>query len=267
MQNIDPVYFATPVAVLTLMTALVVYWRRRRTLAGQAMLYSLVAYAAAIALKYAVQIPTIGAFQSLTGGNPVALGVYYGAQTAAFEVGGAYIVARIAISRSRLRSDDAEGFGLGLAFWENAGLFAVPLLINYVAYYAILSVPASSAAQLLYPVLARDAPALFLPPSSALPVVGYAVLERVSSFFVHFAWGLLCVLSAASRRKAYLAAALPMGFLIDFLVPFSPSVGVGPFELIVFLVSAAALAVALTLTRSARNMQAVNASGPPASNT
>jgi uncharacterized membrane protein YhfC len=253
MQNIDPLYFVTPMATISLMAGLVVYWRRRRRLSKQALLYSLAAYAGAIALKYAVQIPTIGAFQSAFGGDPVALGLYYGVQTAAFEVGGAYVVALLAASRRRLDSRDSEGYGLGLAFWENGVLFALPLLLDYAVYYAVLSMPNSSVAQTLYPVLAKDSPALFFAPSAALPLVGYALLERVSSLLAHFSWGLLCVLSVTHRRRTFLAAALPIGFLIDFLVPFSNFMGLGLFELMTFLVCGAAFALTLRMTRSIRS--------------
>jgi hypothetical protein len=268
LQNIDPVYFLTPVAVIALMTGLLIYWRLRRTLTGGSILYSLVAYGGAIALKYAVQIPTINAFEAATRGSLAALGVYYGAQTALFEVGGAYVVARLAISRSKLRAEDAEGFGLGLAFWENVALFAAPVLLDYAIYYAILAAPGSSAARSLYPILSQSSPGLFLAPAAALPLVGYAVLERVSSLFAHFAWGLLCVLAAAHRKKSLFLAALPVGFAIDFLVPFSSTVGLGIFELTIFIISLAALGGALYLTRPYRRKKEVGPLSPtPVSNT
>ena len=268
MTNIDPVYFITPSVTLALMVSLVVYWRFKRVFPGRILLYSLAAYGGAIALKYAVQIPTLGPFKAATGGNLVALGVYYGAQTAVFEVGGAFVVAWYAASRGRLDARGSEAFGLGLAFWENAALFAVPLLIDYAVYYAILSNPGASVAQALYPVLAKDSPGLFLGPSAALPLVGYAILERVSSLLAHFAWGLLCVLAVVWRKKVYLAAAMPIGFVIDFLVPFSSTVGVGVFEATIFVVSAAALAGTLLLTRSVRSRGGEPARQPiPGSNT
>jgi hypothetical protein len=268
MQNIDPAYFLTPVAVIALMAGLLIYWRLRRTLTGGSVLYSLVAYAGAIALKYAVQIPTINAFEAATGGNLAALGVYYGAQTALFEVGGAYVVARLAVSRAKLRVEDAEGFGLGLAFWENVALFAAPVLLDYAVYYAILSAPGSSAAQTLYPILSQSSPGLFLAPAAALPLVGYAVLERMSSLFAHFAWGLLCVLAAAHRKKSLFLAALPVGFVIDFLVPFSTTVGLGVFELTIFVITLAALVGALFLSKPYLRKDGVGPTSPaPASNT
>ena len=268
MQNIDPVYLAGPIVVLAFMVGLVIYWHRRGAFGGQVLLYSLIAYAGAIALKYAVQIPTIHPFESATGGSPFALGIYYGVQTAAFEVGGAYVVARLALSRRRLSPGDAGGFGLGLAFWENAVLFAIPLIINYTSYYVILSAPGSGAAQVIYPILTKDSPSLFFPPSTALPLVGLAVLERVSSLLAHYSWGLLCVLGAAYGRRGYVAAALPVGFVIDFLVPFSPVVGLGVFELAIFMISVASLAGALALTRSDRARSRVGLPEPaPGSNT
>lgn len=266
MPQIDPVYFLTPVATIGLTVGLVLWWRRRRRLTGQAMLVSLVAYAAAIVAKYAVQIPTFNAFTAATGGSMIGLGVYYGSQTAAFEVGGAYIAARYAVSRGRLKAEDAEGFGLGLAFWENGVLISMPLLLNYIIYYAAFASPGSGIAQTLYPILSKDAPGLFLPPAGALPLVAYAVLERASSVMAHLAWGTLAMVAAVRRRWIYLAVAVPIGF-IDFLVPFSASLGLGVFESIVFLVAAVGLTVALKASDTAQTRGASPVPDAAASNT
>ena len=40
MQDIDPIYFATPVAVTIVRVGLVVCWRFRRRLTGSVMLYA-----------------------------------------------------------------------------------------------------------------------------------------------------------------------------------------------------------------------------------
>ncbi len=210
------------------------------------------AYAGAIALKYIVQLPTIRALDSAFGNSPVVLGVYYGIQTAVFEVGGAFLVAAIAVSRKHFKANDAEGFGLGLAFWENGVLIALPLLLNYIVYYAILSTPNSSLAQSLYSTLTKDAPSLFYGTSGALPLIGYAILERISSLLAHFSWGYLAVIAAVYRKRIYLAIALPVGFFVDFLVPFSQKIGIGMFELIVFLIGAIGLIIALAITRGVR---------------
>jgi uncharacterized membrane protein YhfC len=265
LQNIDPVYFLTPVCVLILMFGLVFYWRSRRSFRGGVLLYSFIAYFGAIALKYAVQIPTINAFESATGDSPFALGTYYGIQTAAFEVGGAFLVAWLLSSRGRITSSDSESFGLGLAFWENAILLALPLLFDYVLYYAVLSQPGSGAAQTLYQLLAKDSPGLFYAPSAALPVVGYAVLERVSSLLGHLSWGMLAVYGTVNRRWGFLAAALPIGFVIDFLVPFAGTLGLGAFEAAIFAVGAVALVGTLFLTRPYRSQS--TAEPRPSSNT
>ena len=89
----------------------------------------------------------------------------------------------------------------------------------------------------------------FAPGGVALQSVALGTLERVSSMMAHTAWGVLCVLSAVSRRKRFLAAALPMG-LIDAAVPFAGQVGAEAFEAIVFLVSLAFVAVAWLALRS-----------------
>ena len=124
-------------------------------------MYSFAAYAAAIALKYAVQIPTNTAVINYFGANSVGLGVYYGLQTVIFEVGISFAVARYTVSHGKLEQKDAEAYGSGLAFWENAALLGVLPLINLISYYAILSTN-GSLAQTLYTQLSTNAPcALF----------------------------------------------------------------------------------------------------------
>ncbi|MGI0079116.1 MAG: hypothetical protein ACRECH_05790, partial [Nitrososphaerales archaeon] len=61
MQNIDPIYFITPITVIAFSFGLVIYCHYRRGFSKWVLGYSLAAYAGAIALKYLVQIPTIGA--------------------------------------------------------------------------------------------------------------------------------------------------------------------------------------------------------------
>jgi hypothetical protein len=263
MQNIDPLYFIAPIVVIAFSFGLVIYWHYSRSFSKWVLLYSLVAYAGAIALKYIVQIPTIGAVESASGNNPLVLGVYYGLQTAVFEVGGAFLVASYALSRKHFTSRDAEGFGLGLALWENGVLISLPLLLDYIIYYAILSTPNSSIAQTLYSTLTTNAPSLFYGGSGALPVVGYSILERVTSLLGHFSWGYLAVLGAVYRKRIYLVIALPIGFLIDFLVPFAGRMGTGLFELVIFLIAVTGLASAMAVTRGVRSEQKQSALTEP----
>jgi hypothetical protein len=260
MQNIDPLYFITPITVIAFSFGLVIYWHYKRCFTKWALLYSLLAYAGAIALKYIVQIPTIGYMDASFGNDPAVLGVYYGVQTALFEVGGAFLVAQYAVSRKHFTRKDAGGYGIGLAFWENGVLIGLPLLLNYVVYYAVLSTPGSSIAATLYATLIKDFPGLFLGPSAALPQIGFAILERISSLLAHLSWGLLAVYSAVFRKKIYLALALPIGFFIDFLVPFAPSLGTALFELIVFLVALVGLIVAVSVAR--RSLRNTNSETP-----
>ena len=67
------------------------------------LVYSLVAYAIAIALKEVMQNLPI----NLTLNNPE-LGVYYGLQTVIFEVGLAYLIAWYALKQGKLERKDAE---------------------------------------------------------------------------------------------------------------------------------------------------------------
>lgn len=252
MQNIDPLYFIIPIVVIAFSFGLVIYWQKKRCFSKWVLLYSLAAYAGAIALKYIVQIPTISAVESASGNNPIVLGFYYGIQTGVFEVGGAFLVASYAVSRGHLKARDAEGFGLGLALWENGVLISIPLLLNYIIYYAVLGTPNSSFAQTLYSDLTKDTPSLFYGASEALPVIGFSILERITSLFAHFSWGLLAVLAAVYKKRSYLAVAFPIGFVIDFSVPFASQLGTILFETIIFLIATLGLIITLSITRSGR---------------
>ena len=204
--------------------------------------YALAAYAAAIALKYAVQLPTIGWVTDNFGQESAGLGVYYGLQTAFFEVGIAYLVARYAVRRGKLGRRDAEGYGAGLAFWENAVLLGALSLFSLVAYYAILSTNLP-AATTVYDLLNKNEPGLFDPVSQALSSVALGTMERASSILIHTAWGYLCLMAAVLDKKRLFLIALPMGF-VDFLVPFAPSMGLVVFETLVFAIGLASVLVA-----------------------
>jgi hypothetical protein len=250
LQNIDPVFMLQPAVVIVACTLLLVYWHRRRGFDPVVLAYSFVAYAVAIALKYAVQLPTIDAVTDYFGQQSVGLGIYYGAQTVFFEVGMAYLVASYAVKKGKLGSKDAEGYGSGLAFWENAVLLGALPLINYVAYYATLSTN-TPLAQTVYNLLSQNAPGLFDPVSQALPSVALGTLERFSSILLHFAWGYLCMMAAVYGRRRLLLVALPMG-LVDFLVPFASTIGIAVFEGIVFAIGIAAVLVAWQAVKRVR---------------
>jgi hypothetical protein len=255
--------------VIAFSFGLVAYWRARRRFTVFVLGFSFFAYFGAIIAKVIIQYVTFAAFDNAVGGNYAALGAYFGLQTVFLEVGGAYLVARYAYSRGMLRANDAEGYGIGLALWENGVLVAIPLLLDYAIYYGTLSAAASSAAaqgeaQLLFTTLQQNAPSLFDPPAMALPLIGYAILERVSSLLFHFSWGYLCVLAVAFRRRVFLLAALPMG-LVDFAVPFTGELGLATYEGLIFVLSLVALTVALVITRGAYRSGTTNLSqsAPP----
>ena len=217
------------------------YWYVKRRFHPIVFLYSLIAYAAAIALKYAVQIPTIDAVTSYFGPHSVGLGVYYSLQTVVFEVSLAFLVAWFAVRRGALERRDAEAYGSGLAFWENAVLLGLLSLINLVAYYSILS-SNTALAQNLYTQLDASAPQLFAPASEALRAVALGVVERTSSILIHLAWGYLCFMAAYYHRRRLFLIALPMGF-IDFLVPFAQN-AIVIFEAMVFALAVISMLIA-----------------------
>ena len=229
---------------------LIAYWRVKRRFTVWTLLLSLAAFAGAIALKGVVQYFTAQPFAEAVGGNLAALGLYVGLQTVIFEVGGAYLAAKIAVSHNKIRADDAEGYGLGLAFWENAVLVGGSALLNFIVVYVTLA-GGGSAAQQLFDSIYTTSPELFDSASVALPHIGFAVIERVSSLFLHFSWGLLCVFAVAFKNKRFLWLALPMG-LADFLVLYTGVIGILNFEILFFGISLLCLIVALWFTKTER---------------
>lgn len=250
MQNIDPIFILQPLIVIIISAALLVYWYFKRRFHLMAIVYSLVAYSVAIALKYAVQIPTINIIIKNFGAHSIALGVYYGFQTSFFEVGLAFLVAWYLVSHRLLERKDAEAYGSGLAFWENAGLLGILSLINLIAYWSILQTN-TPLAQTLYNQLNTNAPGLFASTSQALTSVALGTVERISSILIHFSWGYLCFMAAYFNKKRLFLIALPMGF-IDFLVPFAQSWGIPIFETIVFTLSVISVIIAWYATKQLR---------------
>ena len=250
MQNIDPLYLLTPLVTIGFSFGLVAYLWAKKRFSWWVLLASLLAYAGAIALKAVLQALTYQPFDAAVGGNPVGLGGNYGLQTDEYEVGGANLVARYAIARRKICGSDPAGFGVGLAMWENGVLIGAVVLLDYLAYYSVLGSGGPQASQ-LYDALAKSSPALFYQASAALPLIGSAVLERVSSLLAHLAWGYLAVIAAVTGRKAYIGLALPMG-LVDFFVPLSGSIGLGWSEALFFAFGAVSVAVAFSATAGVR---------------
>jgi hypothetical protein len=247
MQSIDSLYVLQPVITILFSVGLVVYWYYRRDFGRAVLVFSLLAYAGAIAIKAVLQAATFNSFEARFGGNAIAVGLYLGIQTVAFEIGGAFLVASWAVSRRKLEVKDAEGYGLSLALWENAGLLGVLGLVSLATVYLTLS-SANPSAQELYANLVRNRPDLFYLPSQALPIIAWGVLERVTSLLFHFSWGYLCVLAACFHRRRYLLLALPMG-LVDFFVPFVGSLTLPVFESFLFALGLGCLALTLTVGR------------------
>jgi hypothetical protein len=253
MQNIDPVYFLQPIITIAFSAALVIYWSRKRSFTRAVFAISLIAYAGAIAVKVVLQALTFGAFLARFGTNPLALGVYFGVQTVFFEVGAAYLVAAWAVSRGKFTAKDAEGYGLGLAFWENAGYLGVLSLFSLLSLYLTLAFGGPTA-QEFYSNLIKVRPDLFYPAAQVLPLVGYGTLERLSSLLFHFSWGYLCLLAAYVRTRRYFLLALPMG-LVDFFVPFAGSVGIPVFESLIFVLGLGCLGLVLFVKKGRQPKQ------------
>lgn len=249
MQDFNPVILIEPVLFIAVGAVPVAYWRLRRKLAGTMLLFSLMAYAGAIALKEVVQAFTLNSVTVQYGAVSWQTGLYYGLQTCFFEVGLAYLVARYAVARKMMDASDAEGYGVSLGFWENAILIGALALVNITATYVMIA--EGLLPQSIYQTLVSSSPGLFYPTSQLAPLIALATLERVSSFLAHFAWGYLCVLSVCLKKPVYLAIALPMG-LLDALVPFAQELPLWEFEGIIFALSLGFFVVSRVVTRSAR---------------
>jgi YhfC intramembrane metalloprotease len=248
LHNIDPLFVIEPVIVIGFSVGTLLYWYRKHGFGRAVLVFSLLAYGGAIGLKVLFQYLTAPAFFAAAQGSVWWLGLYLGLQTVVFEVAGAFLVVRFAISRGKMKRRDAIAYGLGIAFWENGVLLGVIALLSTVSYFMVLS-QGGQAAENMYGLLSTTQPQLFYPPQSALPLIGWGLLERVSSSMAHLSWGYLCVRSASQHKKEYLFLALPMG-LIDFLVPFLQILTLPLFEIIVFMLAAICVFVSVYATRS-----------------
>jgi hypothetical protein len=257
MQNINPIFLLQPLIVIAFSVAIMVYWHRKRHFHANVWLYTLIAYGAAIGLKYVIQIPTASYVSSL--GNPYIYGTYVGLQTVFLEVGLAYVIASYAFKRGKIDRRDAEAYGSGLAFWENVGLISIINLINLMVYYFMLSGTGGIATQ-TYDLLQLNAPTLFASNAQALSLVALGILERFSSALIHIAWGYLCIMAVVHRNKKLFLIALPMGF-IDFLVPFAAG-SVVLFEVVVFALAALSVFVAWYATKRVEKQIAAQAPDP-----
>jgi hypothetical protein len=247
MPNIDPLYILEPVIVIALGVALILYWKLSgRQFTRYALFFSLIAYAGAILIKVVFQLLTANAVVSTFGSASVATGLYYGLQTSILEVGGAFVVARYAVSRRGFSEKDAGAFGISLAFWENGVYLGIFSLISLVSIYSVLAIGPPATVKLVYNALQTGQASLFDPPATVLPLVGFGILERISSILAHCAWGYLTVLAVVYKKNLYLAVALPMG-LIDFFVPFANILGLAAFETIIFLFALSSLLIAVSI--------------------
>ncbi|MDG6898295.1 MAG: hypothetical protein JRN24_01010, partial [Nitrososphaerota archaeon] len=104
MQNIDTIVFLQPVASLAIALCLVIVWWRSKGLRLLPFLLAFTAYFAAIAAKYAIQIPTVAAAESEFGKVSIGLGLYYGLQTVFLEIGLAYLFSLYGARRRGLRT-------------------------------------------------------------------------------------------------------------------------------------------------------------------
>ncbi len=247
-MEIDPILFLSPLLSLGITLGVTLYWWRRHGFRAVIIPLTLFAYFIAIALKVVVQSFTAVQAEKAFGPISVGFGLYLGLQTVFFEVGLAYVFALVGARKFMFEKKDAVPYGLGLAFWENGVLLGIyPLLQLILISYSILG--NSSAAATTYFHIATSNPSYFYPPAKLLPSILYGALERTSSLLAHTAWGMLVVIAAVTRRKIFLAIALPMG-LVDALVPFASLTSIAVFEIGIFLLGVGFILVAIIAMRS-----------------
>jgi len=253
MQNINLLYLLQPIIVILISSVLLFYWHRKRHFSWKVLLFSLPAYAGAIALKIVVQAPTI---EYVRAAGPVALGAYFGLQTAIFETGLAFLVAWIVIHYRELGKKDSEGYASGFAFWENAGLLGVIAIINFCSMYFALS-SNTPFAQPLFEQLMTNSPELFASNTEVLCSVAIGTFERMTSLIAHFACGYLCFMAAYHRKPRLFLLALPTMGIVDALIPFIGDSlrSVMIFELGAFALSVMFLLIAWYATKGLREQQ------------
>jgi len=250
VQNINNLYFLEPLITIAFNAGLVVYWRLKHRFTIWALLSSLMAYGGALGCKVVFQAVTFNSLIRGFHGDLSILGAYFGLQTVIFEIGGAYCVAVLAVARGKLNVKDLTAYGLGLAFWENAGYLGILGLFNLLSIYLTLSLGTISSLE-LYTNLITNRPALFYPSIQALPLIAFSILERVTSLIFHFCWGYLCLLSALTHKYRYFLVALPMG-LLDFFIPYVNYLGIPLFESFIYVLALTTLALTLFITRKER---------------
>ena len=260
VENFNPVFLLSPAIPIIFSFALLFYWRYRKSFRWMILVYALIAYAGAIFIKSVFQYFTALPFINYFGSVSVATGLYYGLQTSLLEVGLAYVVIRYAIRRHDYESKYASSYGISLSFWENGILLGVYPLINLALSYILISANLAGLSQLLSDTLMKSEPGLFAPTLQALPSIGLSGIERTSSLFAHYSWGVLVFLSVTRKKVSYFLIALPMG-LIDALVPYARVMGIYRFEAILFFITVIFLAIVILVQK--RNVDNIQESSPP----
>ena len=251
VENINPVFFLSPLIPVIFSFALIFYWKYHRNFRWMILFYALAAYAGAIFIKSVFQFATARPFVDFFGYTSIPTGLYYGLQTSFLEVGLAYVVIRHAIRSRGYDSSYAGGYGISLSFWENGVLLGLYPLLNLALSYAIIATNAGSLGQVISETLRNNQPGLFASTIQALPSIGLSGLERSSSLLAHYSWGVLVFLSVTMNKPSYFLIAFPMG-LLDAFVPFVSVFGIYLFELLIFALSVIFLVITIFVQRKGK---------------
>ena len=239
-------YIIQPLGSLAIVTWLVIHYRKKGLTIAVFVLAAL-SYFVAIAAKTIIQDYTLSGVTSTFGYASIETGLYFGLQTSVLEVFGAYLVAYYA--QKWIKQRNAGAYGISLAFWENGILLGILPLISLVADYLLIAYGSPSLSSLVSSQLQKLEPGPFSSTATALPLVGYSILERISSLLIHYSWGFLVVSAVSQKKMVYLAMALPMGF-VDAIVPFAGTLGLAVTEGIFFAIGLVSILLVTLVAKS-----------------
>lgn len=140
-------------------------------------------------------------------------------------------------------------YGLGLAFWENAGYLGV------LGMFSLMSIYFSRFRYHLFSRIVfqsdRQQTCALLSAIKSTPADRLQFTRAGGLSLISFLLGYLYLLSASLHKRRYFLVALPMG-LLDFFVPFANYLGIPIFELFIYLLGLGTLGITLFITKRVR---------------
>ncbi|BDC19487.1 hypothetical protein [Acidianus sp. HS-5] len=144
------------------------------------------AYFSAIITKEIVQVSFLHFFQT----PQIQTYLAYGILTAVTEPGFAYLFVRFV-------KQNPQTYGVSLAFWENG------FLVGLLGIVSAIALPANYNLTLISPLLNEPL---------AVVITG-RIMDRLSSLFLHYAWGVSAYLSFWKKDAKFILTIAPLGFI------------------------------------------------------